>query len=108
MTERTWFETIKVEGGQLVDQIGRLIHEGNVRRIVIRQNETIIVEFPLTVGVVGTMIAPIAAAIGALAALIADCQIEVERGEPAPPAAEEPEAPAEVEAVDKVFELMER
>ncbi len=106
MTERTWFETIKVEGGQLVDQIGQLIREGNARRIVIRQNGTIIVEFPLTVGVVGTMIAPIAAAIGALAALLADCQLEVERGEPAQPA-EQPETPAETE-VDEVFELMER
>ena len=74
---------------------------------MIRQGGTIIVEFHLTVGVVGTMIAPIAAAIGALAALIADCQIEVERGEPALPVAEQPEAPADT-AVDEVFELMER
>jgi hypothetical protein len=107
MTERTWFETIKIESGQLAEQIGQLIHEGNVRRIVIRQHETVIVEFPLTIGVVGAMIAPIAAAIGAGAALLTDCSIEVERGEPAPPAAP-PEAPAEVETVDKVFELMER
>jgi len=107
MAEHTWFETIKVEGGQLADQIGRLIHEGNVRRIVIRQNETVIVEFPLTVGVVGTMIAPIAAAIGALAALLADCSIEVERGEPAPLTAP-PDEPAKAEPIDEVLELMER
>jgi hypothetical protein len=108
MTERTWFETIKIESGQLAEQIGRLIHEGNVRRIVIRQRETVIVEFPLTIGVVGAMIAPIAAAIGAVAALLTDCSIEVERGEPAPPAVEEPEAPAKADTVDEVFELMER
>lgn len=85
MTERTWFETIKIEGGELTERLGQLLHEGNVRRIVIRQDETIIAEFPLTIGVVGAVIAPVAAAIGALAALLTKCRIEVERSEPAPP-----------------------
>lgn len=80
MAEQTRMETIKVEGGQLLDQIKRLVHEGNVRRIVIKQGERTVVEFPLTVGVVGVLLAPVLAAAGALAALLADCAIEVERG----------------------------
>jgi hypothetical protein len=96
MAEHTWFETIKVEGGQLGERIGQLFHEGNVRRIVIRQDEQVVAEFPLTIGVVGTVIAPIAAAIGALAALLTRCTIEIERTEPAPVAPEVPATPLEV------------
>lgn len=81
MSERTWYESIKVEGGQLLDKVAQLIREGNVRRIVIRQGDRTIAEFPLTVGVVGAMFAPVLAAVGALAALIGDCTIEVERVE---------------------------
>jgi len=81
MSERTWYESIKVEGGQLVDKVVQLIREGNVRRIVIRQGDRTIAEFPLTVGVVGAVFAPVLAAVGALAALIGDCSIEVERVE---------------------------
>jgi Domain of unknown function (DUF4342) len=102
MVEQTQFETIKVESGQLVDRISRLIHEGNVRRIVIRQDENIIAEFPLTVGIVGTMIAPIAAAIGALVALLTHCSIEVEHTEPAPLVAEPPAAPSVGETMKAV------
>jgi hypothetical protein len=80
MAEQTRMETIKVEGGQLIDQVKRLVHEGNVRRIVIKQGERTLVEFPLTVGVVGVVLAPVLAAAGALAALLTDCTIEVERG----------------------------
>jgi Domain of unknown function (DUF4342) len=81
MSERTWYESIKVEGGQLLDKVAQLIREGNVRRIVIRQGDRSIAEFPLTVGVVGAMFSPVLAAVGALAALIGDCSIEVERVE---------------------------
>ena len=79
MAEQNRMETIKVEGGQLIDQIKRLVHEGNVRRIVIKQGERTVVEFPLTIGVVGVVLAPVLAAAGALAALLTDCTIEVER-----------------------------
>ena len=81
MSERTWYESIKVEGGQLLDKVAQLIREGNVRRIVIRQGDRTVAEFPLTVGVVGAVFAPVLAAVGALAALIGDCTIEVERVE---------------------------
>ncbi len=79
MEETTRIETIKVEGGQLIDRIKQLIHEGNVRRITIRQGEQTIAEFPLTIGVIGVLMAPVLAAVGALAALLSDCTIEVER-----------------------------
>ena len=79
MAEQNRMETIKAEGGQLIDQIKQLVHEGNVRRIVIKQGERTIVEFPLTIGVVGVVLAPVLAAAGALAALLTDCTIEVER-----------------------------
>ena len=75
----TWWESIKVEGGQLVDQVKHLIHEGNVRRIVIKQGERTVAEFPLSFGVVGALVAPVLAAVGAIAALVTECTIEVER-----------------------------
>ena len=94
--ERTWWETIKVEGGELLERVKALIHEGNVRRIVIRQGERSVAEFPLTVGVVGTVAAPVLAAVGAIAALLTNCSIEVQRAAPvasAAPNAAEPETP---------------
>jgi hypothetical protein len=81
MPERTWWETIKVEGGDLLDRVKKIIHEGNVRRIVIKQGSRSVAEFPLTVGVVGAVLAPVLAAVGAIAALLGECSIEVERVE---------------------------
>lgn len=92
--ERTWWESIKVEGGELLEKVKGLIREGNVRRIVIRQGDRSVAEFPLTVGVVGTVAAPILAAVGALAALLTNCSIEVQRSvvvnATEPPKIEEP------------------
>ena len=79
MTERTWWETIETKGGELVDQVKQLIAEGNVRRVRVRQKDRVVAEFPLTVGVVGAVLAPVLAAIGAIAALLTDCTIDVER-----------------------------
>jgi hypothetical protein len=84
ITERSWTETISAEGGALLEEVSRLIQEGNVRRIVIKQGVDTVVEFPLTVGVAGALIAPWLAAAGAIAALITDCTIEVERVGEAP------------------------
>jgi len=88
MEDRTWWESLKAEGGELLDQLRNLVHEGNVRRVVVKQGGRTIAEFPLTAGVVGAVFAPILAAIGALVALLKDCTIEVERSGPAgkPPA----------------------
>jgi hypothetical protein len=77
--ERTIWERIGGTGEQLLAQLKRLVAEGNVRRVVVKQAGKTIAEFPLTAGVIGAVIAPVAAAIGALSALIADCTIEVEK-----------------------------
>ncbi len=79
MAKGTAWETLKGQGGQLVDEVKRLVHEGNVRRVIVRQRDRVVAEFPLTVGVVGALAAPAVAAIGALVALLADCRIDVER-----------------------------
>ena len=79
MAKGTVWETLKGQGGQVVDEVKRIIHEGNVRRVIVRQKDRVVAEFPLTVGVVGALAAPAVAAIGALVALLADCRIDVER-----------------------------
>ena len=73
------WESFKVEGTNVVDKIKELIREGNVRRIVVEHDGRTIAEFPLTAGVIGAVIAPVAAALGALVALAKDCTIKVER-----------------------------
>jgi hypothetical protein len=73
------WESIKVTGKQLVDEFKRLVHEGNVRRVIIKQGDNTVAEFPLTVGLVGAALAPAVAAVGAIAALVTECTIEVER-----------------------------
>jgi hypothetical protein len=95
MADRTWWETIKVQGGELVDIVKRLVREGNVRRIVIKQGDRTVAEFPLTAGVVGAVFAPILAAVGAIAALTQECSISIERtqGEPVGVSASPPETP---------------
>ena len=79
MPERTAWETIRLQGIELLDKLKQIVHEGNVRRIIVKQDNKIIAEFPLTAGVVGTLVAPVLAAIGALVVLLKDCSIEVER-----------------------------
>src|SRR5262245_43490403 len=87
--ERTWRERIEGTTEQILAQIRRLIDEGKVRRVLLKQQGRVVAEFPLTVGVVGTVIAPVAAAIGALSAVLAECSIEVEKTtEPATPPSE--------------------
>ena len=79
MSESTFTESFKVAADQLVDAIKQIVHEGNVRRVIIKQDGRSVVEFPITVGVIGTVFAPMLAAAGALAAVLTDCTIEVER-----------------------------
>lgn len=84
---QTW-ESFKVTGDDLLRRVKEILHEGNVRRIVIKQGARTVVEFPVTIGVVGALAAPSLAAVGALAALLTECTIEVERerdARPAPP-----------------------
>jgi hypothetical protein len=84
MAKGTAWETIRGQGVQVVDEVKRLVREGNVRRVVVRQEGRVVAEFPLTVGVVGALAAPALAAIGALVALLADCRLDVEREVPRP------------------------
>lgn len=73
-------EEYRVQGHDLLGRVKQLVHEGNVRRVIIKNGEgRTLIEIPLTVGVVGTVLAPVWAAVGALAALLADCSIVVER-----------------------------
>jgi len=98
MEERTFWETIKSGGDQVLKTVEKVVHEGNVRRVIVKQGDRSVAEFPLTVGVVGTVFAPVLAAIGALTALLTDCTVMVERVQttappPEPPAGETPEPP---------------
>ena len=77
--ERTVVEEFQVTGRELVRKVEELIHEGNIRRIVIRQNGRVLLDIPLAVAVVGAVLAPVLAAVGALAAIVANCTISVER-----------------------------
>jgi hypothetical protein len=78
--ERT--ERFEINADQLVERFKQLVHEGNVRRVIVKQGDETIAEFPLTVGVVGAVLAPVLAALGALAALLSKCTIEVVRSVP--------------------------
>ncbi|HUK37432.1 MAG TPA: DUF4342 domain-containing protein [Vicinamibacterales bacterium] len=78
----SYTESFRVAGQQLVDAVKKLIHEGNVRRVIIKHDDQTIAEFPLTVGVIGAVLAPMLAAIAAIAAAVKECTIEVERNQP--------------------------
>ncbi len=83
MSENSFKETFAMKGEQLLNKIKELIEEGNVRKIIIHDKSgKDIMSLPLSIGVVGALIAPVLAAVGALAALIGDCTITVERDEP--------------------------
>jgi hypothetical protein len=79
MADKTYWDSFKAEGENVISKIKALIHEGNVRRVVVQHQGRTVAEFPLTAGVVGAVLAPVLAAIGALVALLQDCTIQVER-----------------------------
>jgi hypothetical protein len=84
--ERTWTEHIEVAGSQLIGRVRGLIAEGNVRRLIIRSPEdNVLIEIPLTAGVVAggalALFAPVLAAIGAIAGLLVKVKVEVVRTE---------------------------
>jgi hypothetical protein len=73
-------EEFSINGEELMAKVKQLIKEGNVRRITIKSKTgTPIVEIPLTIGVVGTVLAPALAAVGAVAAVLTECTLSVER-----------------------------
>lgn len=73
-------ETFSLKGEELLTKVKEIIKEGNVRRITIKdKNGKTLVAVPLTLGVVGAVLAPVLAAVGAIAALVTECSITVER-----------------------------
>lgn len=77
---QTTQEEIKISGEELLGKVKQLIREGNVRRIIIRDKDSkTLVEIPLTIGVIGAVVAPVLAAVGAIAALVTECTILVVR-----------------------------
>jgi hypothetical protein len=80
--ERFRTEEFKVNGEELLARIKKLIHEGNIRRIIIKDKDgKTVMEIPMTLGVVGALIAPQLAAIGAIAALVTEATVIVEKSE---------------------------
>ena len=84
MSEKTYTERLNVAGDQALRVVKRVVREGNVRRLIIRNERgQVLMQVPLTVGVVGVVIAPLAAAVGAVVTMVSHCTIEIERcGEP--------------------------
>lgn len=78
--EKTKREEHRVSGDKVIEKIKQIVHEGNVRRIIIKNDDgRTLLEIPLTIGVVGALLLPTLAAIGAVAALVTSCSIIVER-----------------------------
>jgi hypothetical protein len=78
--QKTRTEEFRVNGGEILNKIKEVIHEGNARRIILKdEHGKIFMEIPLTVGVVGALVAPILAAVGAIAALASNLTIVVEK-----------------------------
>ena len=78
--EKVHVEEFQVKGDELVAKVKEIVHEGNVRRLSIKNEDgKTLVEMPLTVGVLGVLLLPMWAALGAIAALVADCTISVEK-----------------------------
>jgi CBS domain-containing protein len=80
VSEKTRTEVFSINGEDLVSTVKNLVHEGNIRRIAIENKDgRTLLEIPLTLGVVGVLLLPTLAALGALAAIVTECKIVVER-----------------------------
>jgi len=80
MTEQTFKEEIKVSGQQLVETVKKLVHEANTRKITIKNEKgEVLFELPMTATAVGVILLPVLAALGAVAALVSNCTVEVEK-----------------------------
>ncbi len=80
--EKVRTEEFRVNGEELLGKIKQLVHEGNIRRIIIKNKEgAVLMEIPLTFGVVGALLVPTLAAVGAIAALLAEATVVVEKSD---------------------------
>jgi hypothetical protein len=78
--ENSTHESFKVSADELLSKVKEIIKEGNARKIIIKnEKDETIIEFPLTIGAIGVVLAPVFAAVGAIAALATDCTIIVEK-----------------------------
>lgn len=76
--EKTFKEEVKVSGEQLVETVKKLVHEANIRNLIIKNEKgEPLIEIPVTFASVGTILLPVLAALGAIAALVTNCTIEV-------------------------------
>ncbi|MFM8426739.1 MAG: DUF4342 domain-containing protein [Chloroflexota bacterium] len=83
MNEKTYTEEFRVEGEKIIAKIKELLHEGNIRKVIIKDKDgKVLMEIPVTIGVVGVLIAPQLAALGAIAALLTEATVVVEKAEP--------------------------
>jgi hypothetical protein len=83
--EKRRTEELTVNGEQLVSTVKELVHQGNIRRITVKNRDgKSLIEIPLTLGVVGILLLPTLAALGAIAALVTECTIVIERDEDEP------------------------
>jgi len=81
-SQKTRTEEFKLAGGEILNKIKELIHQGNIRRIILKDEEgKTFLEIPLTVGIIGAALAPVLAAVGAIAALVSKLTIIVEKTE---------------------------
>ncbi len=93
--QNVWTERIRVTGDALMDKTRELLHEGNVRRIIVKNADgQTVLELPLTFGILGAVAAPFLTAVGAIAGLAAKWTVEVERTEPPKDADGAPPEPA--------------
>ena len=80
MSKETKTEELTIRGEELIATVKELVHQGNIRRITIKNREgKVLIEVPLSLGVVGALLLPTLAALGALAAIVSECTIVVER-----------------------------
>ncbi len=79
--EKARREEIFVRGNELVEKIKEIVRKGNINRLRVKQDDQVLVEIPVTAGVVGALLAPQLAIIGAVAALVSKCTVEIEKNE---------------------------
>lgn len=97
-TTRTFTEEFRVSGERVVEKVKELVREGNVRRITLKNDDgKTLIEIPLTLGVIGTLLLPVWAGIGAIAALVVNLTIAVEKVERAPAASDSETTGTDVE-----------
>ncbi len=79
MTTESTREGFDLSVSNLEEKLKELLHQGNIRRLIVKKDEQVLAEFPLTAAVIGAVVAPVVAAVGAIAALVTDCKVEIER-----------------------------